>query len=94
MNDLTTTISIGFSPALPCCTIQGALKCGKEATAGTLYPTSGGNYILQPFCRDCTQALLRVYEPQGGELFPEAASDLERPGPRLTIIRQKRGPDD
>ena len=67
------TTSIGFTPALPCATIQGDRMCGKPATAGTLYPLTGGLWLLQPFCRDCTAALLWVY---GGdaELFPPAAA--------------------
>lgn len=86
MNDTTT---IGFHPALPCSTVQGDGICGQPATAGTLYPTGGGQYLLQPFCRDCTAALMRVYGPDSSELFPPP------PGPKLTIVgRRKRVSDD
>lgn len=87
MNDIT---SIGFSPALRCSTIKDDRLCGREATAGTLYPTGGGQYILQPFCRECTQALMRVYGPDQGELFGPP------PGPKLTIVigARKRGIED
>ncbi len=90
------TTSIGFTPALPCVTIQGGTTCGKPATAGTLYPTGDGNYILQPFCRECTQALLRIYGPEG-DLFPPAAAstaleDAERiAGRAIRVVgRMKR----
>ena len=68
------TISIGFHPPLPCCTMQDAdgTLCGKQATVGTLYPAAGGLWMLQPFCRDCAIALVSVYSPPD-ELFPPAA---------------------
>jgi hypothetical protein len=90
------TISIGFTPAVPCCTIQGITMCGEPATAGILYPTNDGNYILQPFCQSCTQALLRVYGPHS-ELFPPVAAqtaleDAERIAERAIRVvgRMKR----
>ena len=55
--------TISFNPALPCCTWQGDVLCGKPATVATLYPTGGGMYIMQPICRDCVAALERVYFP-------------------------------
>ncbi|HEX9442028.1 MAG TPA: hypothetical protein VF909_20230 [Roseiflexaceae bacterium] len=70
------TTSIGFDPALPCCTIQGDTICGKAATAGTLYPMGSSNYILLLFCRECTQALLAVYGPPG-ELGGPAAGETQ-----------------
>lgn len=86
MNDLTPTTTIGFSPALPCCTLVAPDQmCGKPATVGALYPIGHGNHILQPFCRECVQAVQRVYGPPE-ELFPPP------PGPKLTIVgRRKRG---
>ncbi|MDQ2995714.1 MAG: hypothetical protein M3R61_01470 [Chloroflexota bacterium] len=71
---MIATTSISFHPAQPCCTLKNAAgtRCGTMAAAGTLEPIVGGNFILQPFCEDCTQALLRVDDPPG-ELFPPAA---------------------
>lgn len=56
-----TTTTTTFSPPRPCATIQGAGLCGKEATAGFLYPIGGGQYILQPLCKDCVAAMQRNY---------------------------------
>lgn len=94
------TTSIGFTPALACSTMKdpdGTL-CGKPATAGTLYSMAGGNWILQPFCRDCTAALLRVYGPPG-DLFPPAqattpADDAGETARRAVIRRQVARLDD
>jgi len=75
-----TTTTIGFHPSVPCSTIVDAdgHLCGKEATVGTLYPMGGGQYILQPFCRDCTQKLVQVY---AGELFPPPSDRAPLIGP-------------
>jgi hypothetical protein len=75
-----TTTTITFSPALPCSTISadGAALCGKDATVGTLYPMGGGQYILQPICRECVAAMQRNYadverhnEERSGEWEPD-----------------------
>jgi hypothetical protein len=55
------TLTIRFDPPLPCATIDGDRRCGKDATAATLYPTGGGMYIMQPICRDCVAGLAKVY---------------------------------
>lgn len=75
------TTTIGFHPALPCCTMRdadGAL-CGKAATVGTLYPAAGGLWLVQPFCRECALALVSAHAPETDELFPPAVeSGAER----------------
>lgn len=62
MNEIVTT-TITFSPPRPCSTIRGTALCGKPATVGTLYQIGGGQYILQPFCRECVAAMQRNYAP-------------------------------
>ena len=52
---------ITFSPPVPCATIDGISRCGKPATVATIYPMGGGQWIMQPFCKDCVAALVRVY---------------------------------
>jgi hypothetical protein len=62
-----STITITFSPALPCSTWHGDRLCGKDATVAQVYPAAGG-WLMQPiFCRDCTAALARIYLPPAGE---------------------------
>jgi hypothetical protein len=55
--------SISFDPALPCSSIHGEKICGNPATVGTLYMIAGGQYILQPFCRECVKRLQAIYNP-------------------------------
>jgi len=60
---------ITFDPPLPCSALgaDGVSRCAKPATVGTLYPTGGGQYLLQPICRDCVQAIRWMYIDQAGE---------------------------
>ena len=68
---------ITFSPALPCSSVIGDRRCGRDATVGTLYPMGGGQYILQPFCKTCVQALQKVYAPPAGDA-PDAPDIARR----------------
>jgi hypothetical protein len=61
-----TTIS--FKPAVPCSTIDGDRLCGRPANAGPIYPFSGGQWIMQPICRECTAALVKMYFPNDAAL--------------------------
>jgi hypothetical protein len=61
-----STVTITFTPALPCSTWQGDRLCGKDATVAQVYPAAGG-WLMQPICRDCTTALLRIYVAPAGE---------------------------
>jgi hypothetical protein len=58
---------ISFSPSLPCGALaaDGVLRCGKDATVGTLYPMGGGEWMLQPFCRECVAGMQRAYGVEG-----------------------------
>jgi len=53
--------SITFSPAVPCSSVHGDRLCGKPSTVATLYPSGGGQYLMQPFCKACVAALLATY---------------------------------
>jgi hypothetical protein len=70
MND--TSVTISFSPPLPCITWQGDRICGKDATVAHITPTGGG-YLMQPICRECTLAMMKNY-------FPEQAQDSKGDG--------------
>lgn len=73
MNSTTIT----FDPPLPCSVLPGPpsgaggaggeTQCGKPATAATLYPMGGGQFILQPICRECVAAIRWLYIDQAGE---------------------------
>lgn len=65
---MSTPSTITFSPPLPCSAIGadgvsrcGVSRCGEPATVATLYPMGGGQFILQPFCRECVAGMQRNY---------------------------------
>jgi len=60
---VSTHSTITFDPPLPCSGIgvDGSTRCGKDATVGTITPAGGGQYLLQPFCRECVAAMQQNY---------------------------------
>lgn len=75
-----TPPTITFDPPLPCSALgaDGKTPCAKSATVATLYPLGGGQYILQPICLECVQAMQRNYadverrnEERDGEWEPD-----------------------
>ena len=70
MNNEPVT-SIQFDLPLPCSvTKAGEQLCGEPATAGYIYRHGyDGGYDLQPICKTCVQALVKLY---GVDTSPQA----------------------
>lgn len=47
---------------LPCATRKEAGTCGKPATVAYAYPQPDGGWLLQPICKECTEATARLYK--------------------------------
>jgi hypothetical protein len=67
---MSEIITITVSPPLHCMTLQpgedGGL-CNREATVATVERQGDGSYRVYAYCRECVEALQRLYNVKSQE---------------------------
>ena len=86
---MTQTITV--DPPLRCMAFRPevGLRCNREATVATVERWSDGSYRIYPYCRECVEALQRVYasEPTEEKLSMPTVRKLPPPAAEPAPVR-------